>query len=371
MARLQIGIDGRELAGRRTGVGRFLVELLREWTSAPGAADVALTVYVADGHSGAIPSGSGGAACRLVALPGPASTIWEQWSLPRALRRSPPDVFYAPGYSAPLLSPCPTVTVIHDVSFVVHPEWFGWREGLRRRWLASLAARRSRLVFAISAFSADELRRTLGVPGGRLAIASPGVDHGGRFPERRAWAGPGQPPHVLYVGSLFNRRHLPALLRAFAAVRVVHPDARLTIVGENRTHPREDLDALVSALALGSSVALRSYVPEDELEQAYGQATVSVFVSEYEGFGLPPLEALARGVPVIVADTAVSREVLGACARYVAPGDVEGLRDAIIAAAGGGHPADDAAIDERVARYTWRRTAEVTLEGLRRVGGTP
>lgn len=123
---------------------------------------------------------------------------------------------------------------------------------------------------------------------------------------------------VLYVGSIFERRRVDRLIAAFDLVAARVPDATLEIVGENRTrHPRLDLDALKRRATHGDRITIRSYVDEATLAALYRDAAVFAFLSEYEGFGLTPLEALVRGVPPIVLDTPVARETLDGAARYV------------------------------------------------------
>ena len=102
---------------------------------------------------------------------------------------------------------------------------------------------------------------------------------------------------VLTVGSIFNRRHVDHLIRAFARIAARLPGARLVIVGENRTHPHQDLGALIRDLRVTDRVDLRSYVSDDELLALYGQARAFAFLSTYEGFGLTPVEAIISGVP--------------------------------------------------------------------------
>ena len=245
---LHIGVDGRELLGQPTGVGRYIERVLREWMADPAFAH-RVSVFL----PAAPPA-------RLTAL-GPAiewqvessasgGTVWEQTRLPRALSAARTEVFFAAGYTAPLRMPCPFVVAIYDVSFSAHPEWFSWREGLRRRWVTRQAARRAASIVTISEFSASEIARYLGVERTRIRIAPPGP------PEAASRIAAGRDPVVLYVGSLFNRRHIPELLEAFALVSRRQPDARLTLVGENRTDPPIDPRALASDLGIGTSVDL-------------------------------------------------------------------------------------------------------------------
>jgi glycosyltransferase involved in cell wall biosynthesis len=284
-------------------------------------------------------------------------------TLAGALRRDRPDVLLAPAYSAPLASLCPYVLAMHDVSFSAHPEWFGWREGARRRFIARLAARKARLVVTGTAFSRGEVARYLGVATDRIRVIPYGL---GMVPVA---AGPAdRDPLVLFVGSIFNRRHVPELIEGFALAARTQPGLSLEIVGANRTHPPQDLHRM--AALPSAAVRVRDWVDDAELLRLYRRARVFAFLSEYEGFGFTPLEALAAGATPVVLDTAVAREVIGPAAVYVAqptPDAVaEGLRSALdsttaarIAAAAPGV----------LSRYDWRDTARQTLLALEEAAG--
>lgn len=354
---MRIAIDGRELGGETTGVGRYLQRLLGEWArSAPKAHQ--FTVYSPDGRVALPPDFPGEVA--LVA--GGGGTRWEQGALAAQVRRDRPDVFFAPGYTAPLLSHVPTVVVIHDVSFAAHPEWFPRREGLRRRVLGRMAARRARVVLTMSNFSRHEIVRCFGVGPNRVRVIPLGV-------------GLDVPPDgsvrrerlVLFVGSIFNRRHVPSLIDAFAEVAAADPDARLELVGRNRTHPRQDLLAIAKAAGAGDRVRVRDWVSDSELSALYRRAAAFAFLSEYEGFGLTPLEALAAGVPPVVLDTAVAREVYGEAAIFVATLEKAEVARALAAALDKSGPrrrAVLAAAPAVLTRYSWVRTAADTLAAL-------
>ena len=234
-----------------------------------------------------------------------AGTWWEQTQLARAATRAGVDVFFAAGYTAPLRLQCPTVLAVYDVSFWAHPEWFGWREGLRRRWLTRASARRARYVITISDFSAAEIVRYLDIPRDRIRLAPPGA------PDTVAADGGPRAPLVLFVGSLFGRRRIPELIRGFALAAARVPDARLVLVGDNRTSPPLDPLALARDLGVAGRVEWRAYVTDAELHALYQSARVFAFLSDYEGFGMTPLEAIACGVPPVLLDTPVAREAMG------------------------------------------------------------
>jgi glycosyltransferase involved in cell wall biosynthesis len=309
---MKIAVDARELVGRPTGVGRYLWELLAEWSHTPEVLAHDWTVY--SPQPLAVPPAF---TSRVRVLSGTGGTQWEQWTLARVLRRDRPDVLFAPAYSAPLATSCPVVLTIHDVSFAAHPEWFAHREGLRRRTLTRLAARRAQIILTGSQFSRGEIVRHLGVSGSKIRMIRYGIRD---RPQTAGARHTSRAPIVLFVGSIFKRRHVDTLIDAFAShVAPIVPNSRLEIVGENRAYPVVNLERVVTlqSLATQRRISLRSYVDDDTLAALYASAAVFVFPSEYEGFGLTPLEALAAGVPPIVLDTPVASEVYGPAARYV------------------------------------------------------
>lgn len=359
---MHIAVDARELVGHVTGVGRYLSELLHAW-QASGADRRHRFVLYAQAPPAGVPAGFTG---EIRVLPGAGGTRWEQWDLQRALAAARPDVLFAPGYTAPLAAPAPIVLVVHDVSFFAHPEWFSWREGLRRRALTAWSARRARLVLAPSAFSAGEIARHLVLDPSRIRV----VYHGMRQPPISPAS---RQPVVLFVGSLFQRRRIDVLIEAFGRVAARHPEARLEIVGANRTRPPVDFSAQVAALGLDGRIRLRDWVDDAALAALYDEASVFVFLSHYEGFGLTPLEAMARGAVPLVLDTAVSREIYGEAAwrvpegRALATGVADGIARLL----------DDGELRARLraaavpvlARYDWADAAARTLRCLEEAAG--
>src|SRR5262245_9195922 len=306
---MRIAVDVRELCGRPTGVGRYLSALLEEWARFR-------TTHQWTLYSHAPPPVPRGFADAVRLLPGTGGTKWQQWDLARALLHDRPDILFAPGYSAPLRSAAPTVLTIHDVSYFDHPEWFTPREGWRLRKLTKWSAQGARIVLTDSEFSRQRIVHHLELPADRTRLVYLGVRRpkGARASDLRV------APMILYVGSLFERRHVDWLIEAFDAVAARVPGVQLEIVGENRTaRPRREFDALRRHSANGDRIALRSYVDEPTLADLYARASVFAFMSEYEGFGFTPLEALASGVPPVVLDTPVAREICGSAARYVRP----------------------------------------------------
>ena len=386
---LHVVVDGRELAGQPTGVGRYVFNILRSWADDRSNGHRFSVILSAPATPEMQSLGE-----RFTWVHEPArshGTRWEQTRLVKLAAELEPDVFFAAGYTAPLRLRCPYVLAVYDVSFFAHPEWFRAREGLRRRLITRAAARRAHSVITISEFSAREIERYLGVARAQIQIAPPGspvpaspVVRLSRGTEVDLWKTPSSidrrelgvfhrstsVPCVLYVGSLFTRRHIPELIEGFAQAAAQVP-ARLVLVGDNRISRRSTLRRSPRASASAISWSWRRYVSDQDLEQLYATAGVFAFLSEYEGFAMTPMEALAHDVPVVLLDTEVAREVYDDAARYVSL-DVASIGQAMVELL-----ADAASRDRllsagrrRLAMYSWTRSADVIRRALEAAAGS-
>lgn len=357
---MRIGVDARELTGRPTGVGRYLHGLLREWSSHGNGHEFLLFAHR--------PLSVNVAGMDVRLLPGNGGTAWEQLTLARASRRERLSVLFSPAYSTPLWTSVPRVVALHDVSFAARPEWYAGREGFRRRLLARRSIVASRAIITISEFSKQEIVRLFGAAPADVCVVPPGIDRPIAAEPAAAEPDAAKPRSlsVLYVGSIFARRHIPDLIRAFERVAARQRGAVLHLVGDNRSFPFEDLAQLIAGSAAASQIVWHRYVSEDELQRLYASARAFAFLSEYEGLGLTPLEALSVGVPPLLLDTDVARESCGQSALYVPLGDIdatarelerllldEGTRNRLLASA----PAT-------LARYDWKVAARDTLAVL-------
>jgi glycosyltransferase involved in cell wall biosynthesis len=302
---------------------------------------------------------------------GRGGTWWEQIRMPAVAAQDNLDVLFAPAYSAPLFRRLPVVVAIHDLSFAARPEWFAAREGTRRRWLSRRAAHAARAVVTISQFSRRELMERFGVAGPKIHVIPPGIN----LPAASSAAQDtrGTASSILFAGSIFNRRHVPYLIRAFGPLARRYPALTLEIVGDNRSYPFQDLERTITLEGLAGRVRWRPWVPDDELGKLYGRARAFAFLSEYEGLGLTPLEALAAGVPPLLLDTPVARESCAEAALYVTLDHLDGatraletllfdesVRGRLLAAAPG-----------VLARYDWTRAARQTLAVIESAAGQP
>jgi glycosyltransferase involved in cell wall biosynthesis len=302
-------------------------------------------------------------------LPGGRGLLWPDRQFGPAARRDGVDVLFCPAYTCPLRAQAPRVTAVHDFSFFSLPEDFSFREGLRRRLLVTASLRVSRTVVACSDFTRREILRRCPELEGQVSVVPLGADDDlppppDRTEARRRLGVEG--PLVLTVGAIFNRRRLPTLLRAVCALRPRHPGLRLEVVGENRTQPELDLHALVRRLGIADAVRLAGFLPDPALADRYAAADAAVFLSEYEGFGLPVLEAMARGLPVVLADRPALNELFGAAALLVDPRDETAVAAALERALrDSGLRADLVARGRTLAaRFSWEETARHTRAAL-------
>lgn len=368
--RLRIGIDGRELQGNPTGTGRVLRSILRHWSR---RSDAELLVYLRGADAQGPPMA--GLTFRPLQSSGSApGVLFAERVLARAAEADDVDVFFAPAYECPLSLRRPRVTIVHDLSFFTLAEEFRWTEALRRRVMVARSVEASRLVVACSAFTQRELVARFPDAARRIVRVSWGADEDlppppPRDEARRQLAVTG--PYILTVGSVFGRRRLPELLKAIALLARAVPDLILDVVGENRTHPRIDLPDLCRSLGVERHVRLSGFADEEGLAARYAAADAAVFLSEYEGFGLPPLEAASRGIPLVTSERPSLSEIFGDSALLVSPADPRGIADTLARVLRD----EDLRLSlvrrgrDLARRLSWKHTADTLFEALQRAAG--
>jgi glycosyltransferase involved in cell wall biosynthesis len=301
----------------------------------------------------------------------PTNLGWAAVGLPRAARRAAVDLIHAPAYTAPLHSAVPVVLTIHDVSYERHPEWYPYRRDWVRRAFYRRSARASAHILTDSEFSRSEIAAAYGIAHDRITVAPLGA--AADFDEGSAPASlPAGvvAPYLLHVGDLHERRNLSVVVKALldARRRLETPAPSLVLAGVDRG-VGDRLAAEAGARGAPDAIVRLGAVSESTLRSLYQGAAALVYPSRYEGFGLPLVEAMASGTPVLASRAASIPEVVGESGMLLDPDDASRWEDAIV------QVITDAVLRARLradglaraAMFTWERTARITLDVYQRV----
>lgn len=371
-----IGIDAsRATITRRTGTENYSVHLIRELLRLGAPHHFRLYFNQAPAHDLFPP----GAQSRIIPFP----RLWTHLRLSWEMLSNSPDLLFVPSHVLPLVHPRRTVVTVHDLGYHYHPEAHTLFQNLYLRWSTRFNARTATHILADSEATCLDLVRHYHVQEHKITVVYPGRDRSlvpVADPEvltavraRYHLA----PSYLLYVGTLHPRKNLVRLVQAFALLT-----ASLDSVSQDSASPLQlvlagqkgwlydDILAQVRKLDLNERVLLTGYLPPADLPALLSGALAFVFPSLYEGFGLPVLEAMACGTPVICSNVSSLPEVAGDAALLVDPLDVEALAAALEQVVV--EPKLRRALVQRgfrqAARFSWRRCARETLQVLEEVG---
>lgn len=375
---MRILLDARTVGREFSGVGNYVLELVRAFARTDEDAEFHLVVR-------------GATALRDAPLDGrfrfletsvsheshPKGDLWVEWILPRIAAARGVDVVHGPAFlvpTRPLRSA--SVVTVHDLVAFQYPGTIPWKYGVYMRWLIRRVVRAATRVITDSTSVGNSVRDILGAPAERVDVVPLGVAERFRDPgpavvdatARRL----GLPrPYVLFVGNLEPRKNLPGLLRAFRTVRASHADPMHLVVAGKLAWKSGPLRGELSASDLQGVVHVTGYVAPGDLPALYAGAEVFAFPSFWEGFGLPVLEAMACGTPVVAADVASIPEVCGGAAVLVDPRSPESIADGILSLLR--DPSRRADLVRRgrlrAAELNWERTARATMAVYRRARG--
>jgi len=378
---MRVGINARYLGPNKTGVGRYLSNLLQAWTLKPRGHEFYLYVSTEqlDSMDRKIVARS---PFTLRRVPRPFKThsfqLWYLWAMPRALIQDDIDFFFSPDYFLP---PIPSSRIrraltIHDVSYLAHPEWFPLPYRIYSKIFSKRQARQADIIFTVSEYSKQEIIKLVGVPGNRIQVTPEAAEkryHPAKNPKESInELGIGK-RYFLYVGTVFNRRNVDQLITAFNKYLGSSNDraTQLVIRGKNETRPWIDMQGLVSSanrVAGRQAIVILDFINDQQLINLYQDALGFFYLSDYEGFGLPVAEALACGIPTITTQSSSLPEVGGEAAIYIDPRDSEGIRrimQKLINDKNWTQSLKEKSL-RQAQKFSWENTADLTLQAMER-----
>lgn len=362
---LEAYLWGQPGSYRQSGVSTYIRHLVQEMGTLEWPGE--MLVYLPSPDAAREIPGRLRARVSPIELHRPAARIlWQHSLFPFLLARDRVALLHATMNVAPWWTPCPVVVTIHDLAYLRYPEVHPLGRRLYLSALTRITVRRARAIVAVSRFTRDEIVRFFRVPPQRIRVIYEGYDPAFRplpAAEVEAFRKQHNLPerYLLYVGNLEPRKNLPTLVRAFARIAAEH-DLVLVLAGPPGWG-YTGLFRLVEALGLEGRVRFPGFVPAEELPLWYNAAVAFVYPSRYEGFGLPPLEAMACGTPVVVSSASSLPEVVGEAAVQVDPDDVDSLAGALLELLTR-HELRETYRErgpERARRFSWSRAARETL----------
>lgn len=372
---MRIAFDGTTLCPGRTGVGYYTEHLLHHLAEEADADEIVVISNRPIDTTRPLPPRVAVAAGRR-RLP---RVVWMQAAVPRLLRRLQPDVVHFTNGMLPVASAVPTVVTIHDMSLTLYPRYHPARRVLLNRPLVNVAARRADAIITVSQSARRDIVRLYGIAPERVHVVheaaapnfQPIVDRALLARVRASYRLPER--FILYVGTIEPRKNLPALIDAFAARRRDGGLARhLVCVGPYGWLSR-GIERRIEQLGIRDAVQFTGYVPFEDLPALYSLADLFVFPSLYEGFGLPVVEAMACGTPVITGKVAALAEVAGGAVHHVERLDAECIGEALAALARNRERRDELRLLglRRSQQFSWRHAARETLDIYRRAACRP
>ncbi len=322
---MRIAVDAHCLEGNRTGVGRYLSNLLSEWET---RSDDEFILYFKDRIPDDFQERKN---MRARVLPRPfgkhSTFLFMHIAIPQAIKKDDADLLFCPEYIAPLKVSVPFAVTLHDIVYAARPDLHYWPGAFDRfflGWVSRQAAHRAKRIFVPSQFTKNEVMRVWNISEEKITVTPEAAEK--IFTQASDLRESGNvrarynltKPYFLFIGSAFPRRYVVETLDGFELFLQKNNTHQFFIAGTDR-YPGRKLHEVARRIntAYPAAVIFADYVASPDLPYVYAGADATVWMSDYEGFGLPPLESLSCGTPVITTKTASLPEVVGECAVFI------------------------------------------------------
>ena len=377
---MRIGIDAHNLEGQRTGVGRYLISLLNEWNKFDLSESLKFILYFKDQIPEDLNLSDEFFEKKVLKNSFlKSNALFIHYSLSRAAKHDKIDILFCPGYISPIFYRGKIALALHDIIYQARPDLYNWSsfwDKILLKKVSQISARKAKTIFVPSEFSRKEVLRCYEVGPDKVFNIPLAVDQSFKQINDKETLKSVKDKYqikdkfIFYIGSIFNRRHLPEIIKAFESIALKFTDYQFLIIGTNHTSPFTDIDELTRDVnrKLGRPAIVRQdYLTGKDLAPLYNAADLLVWLSDYEGFGLPVLEALACGTPVITSPMSSIPEVAGESVIYVK--DSTNVEE-IIRAIDQGLTNQELRQNlirkglEQARKFSWQRCARQTLDAL-------
>lgn len=377
---MKIAIDARSLEGNKTGVGRFLENILKVWHNRKEAEFV---LYFKD----EIPDKNFLKADNFVLrriknpLGFSSNFFFQHILLPYELKKDKADFFFSPFYLRPIFCPIKSAIVLHDISYEAHPEWFDGKSQFILKTLSKISARSADVIFTVSDYSKSEIVKYYKIDPEKIIVTLLAPDSGFHKEENLQKLEEvknkyGLSKFILCVGTMFTRRHVPEIVEAFAKFSEKNSDYQLCIIGKNNTFPFVDIDQKIKDTnnRLGNRKIVRlDFAEEGELMVLYSACHAVIYLSDYEGFGLPVVEAQFFEKPVITSRNTSLVEVGGDSVEFVRKNEMEYILESFNKVLEDEKYYEELVLKgkKNIKKFSWRESADRTIDVILSGGNDP
>jgi glycosyltransferase involved in cell wall biosynthesis len=358
-----IAIDGNEAnVKQRVGVSMYTYELLKYFSTWANK-ETRFTVILRNIPQSDMPRENEYFKYHVV----PGVVLWRDLFLPihLMLTKEKPDVFFSPAHYAPRFTTVPLVVTIHDVSYLYYPNEFLKKDLYKLKNWTQQAMIQAKKIIAVSEFTKKDIVKNYAINPEKIIAIHNGFN---TYQQSEKTKQENKDPYILYVGTLQPRKNIETLIHGFNEIIKEKNNLKLVLVGK-KGWMYESLFALVKKLDLEDKIDLKGYVTNEELEKLYNNATLFIMPSLYEGFGIPILEAMSHGVPVLAATGSSLVEIGGDACAYFNPHDTMELKRKILEMIHKPELTENLGRKglERIKKFSWEKCARETLGVLQSI----
>ena len=361
---MKIGIEAHILEGNRTGVGRVLINILQQWNNFDLPNNLELILYFKKEIPEDLKLTKSNFKFKL--LKTKSNALFRHYFLCKEATKDKLDILFCPDYVSPIFYFKKTALILHDISYEVSPETYNWPsiwDKILLKYFSKISAKKAKYIFVVSEYTKKEVIKYYKIKEDKIFVIPLAVDNKFKVIKDQDKIQEIKNKYnikdkfILYLGSIFDRRHLKEVVEAFDRIRNKLPNYQFLIVGRNYTKQKFNQ----------SGILRQDYIEENDLVILYNAADLFIYISDYEGFGLPVLEALACNTPVVTSPITSIPEVVGEAGIYVNdPKNINQIEKAIYTGLTNNELRENLINKglEQVNKFSWKKSSKKCLDVL-------